>query len=81
MQDTKANRQQIEQLWKKLPNNGCKTQFINHCAKKYSRESRTIRQWWFSKSGCWSVPEAFQDQVITDLEAEVNKQNELINSN
>lgn len=67
MEKTLTKKEKIKSLWKQLNNNGEKSDFINECAEKFNRSAKTIRQWWFSKYGDWSVPVEFQDEVIIDL--------------
>ena len=63
----------IKSLWEKLPNDGSKTEFIQLCAKTFGRTKKTIRQWWFSNYGDWSVPNEFQEEVIELLNIRTEK--------
>lgn len=72
---TLSKKDNIEMLWGKLKNNGSKTEMIKLCAGVFKRSEKTIRQYWFSKLYAWSVPEEFQDQVISILQNKINSQN------
>lgn len=63
----------IKSLWKELPNNGAKTEFMEKCGEVFDRSPKAIRQNWFSKF--WNVPVVFQDQIIKMLREEI-KENE-----
>jgi len=71
--NTEHNKEQIKTLWMSLPSDGTKSEFINACAKKFKRANKTIRNYWFTKWGDWSVPVKFQAEVISDLKKETKK--------
>jgi len=67
----------IKKMWtEELNNDGAKTSFIELCAKEFGKSARTLRQWWFSNNGYWSVPEKYQDRVIKLLQNTISLQNE-----
>jgi len=70
MEFLSKNQKKIQDLWQSLQNNGEKSQFIEKCAVEFGKSKKTLRQWWFSNYGDWSVPEEYQEQVIKMLEEE-----------
>ncbi|WNH09998.1 hypothetical protein [Thalassobellus suaedae] len=75
MQVEISKKKNIENLWSQLNDDGTKSKFIKLCAKEFNRSVKTIRQWWFSNYGDWSVPKEFQDKVISLLQIQINLQN------
>jgi len=70
-----SKKDNIKNLWQQLPNDGSKSDFIALCSEEFGRSKKTIRQWWFTKYGDWSVPEEFQDIVIKLLQKKIRLKN------
>lgn len=64
-------REIIKELFQQLNH---KSKFIEELAVKLVRSEKTLRKWWFSNYGLWSVPKEFQDEVIQDLEETIKNQ-------
>lgn len=66
-----SKKESIKNLWVQLKNDGSKWKFIATCANEFERSKKTIKQYWFSNYGDWSVPEEFQDRVIAMLQVKI----------
>lgn len=71
MQEQLTKKENIKFLWGQLNNDGTKTKFIKQCSEEFKRSTKTIRQYWFSETGEWSVPLQFQDQIISMLQTQI----------
>jgi len=63
--------EKIKELFLQLDH---KSEFINQLVGKVNRSEKTMRKWWFSNYGLWSVPKKLQDQVIKELKNTLKKQ-------
>ena len=70
-------KDEIKKRFKKLPNDGAKTEFIEYVAFRVGRSPLTIRQHWFCDYGFWSIPKKHQNHVL-ELLNEFEQQNKKV---
>ena len=54
-----------------------KTDFIKLVAKECDREPNTVRTHWFSSANFYSIPEEFQDKIITLAQNTIQQQKKI----
>lgn len=63
-------KKEIIEEYKQIKN---KTDFIIKAAERFDREPSTLRAWWFSKSGFYSIPKEFWKELLEMVKAEPKK--------